>query len=43
MSVEQKLKPEDMPIVQDFLDVFLEDLPGLPPEKEIDFIINLAL
>ena len=42
VSVEQKLKPEDVPVVQDFLDVFPEDLPGLPPEREIDFVIDLA-
>ena len=42
MSVEQKLKPEDVPIVQDFLDVFPKDLRGLPPNREIDFVIDLA-
>ena len=26
VSVEQKLKPEDVSVVQDFLDVFPEDL-----------------
>ena len=36
-SIEHKLKLEDMPIVQDFLDVFPKDLLGLPPEREIDF------
>ena len=25
-----------------FLDVFLEDLPGLPSEREIEFYINLV-
>ena len=30
--VEQKLRPEDVSVVQDFLDLFLEYLPGLPPE-----------
>ena len=28
VSVEQKLKPEDVLVVQDFVDVFLEDLPS---------------
>ena len=28
---------EDVPVVRDFLDVFLNDLPGLPPKREIDF------
>ena len=33
VSVEQKLKPKDVPVVQDFLDVFLDYLPGLPPDE----------
>ena len=37
------MKPKDVSVVQDFLDVFLEDLPGLPPKKKIDFVIDLAL
>ena len=28
---------EDVPVVRDFLDVFHDNLPGLPPEREIDF------
>ena len=34
---------EDVPVVRDFLDVFPDDLPSLPPEREIDFPINLSL
>ena len=34
---------EDIPIVREFSDVFLEDLPGIPPNGEIDFHIELAL
>ena len=34
---------EDVPVVRDFLDVFLDDIPGLPPERELDFPINLVL
>ena len=33
---------EDVPVVRDFLDVFPDDLPGLPPEREIDFPIDLV-
>ncbi|XP_062118898.1 uncharacterized protein LOC133832595 [Humulus lupulus] len=36
-------RPEDTRIVCDYLDVFLEDLPGLPPQREIEFTIELAL
>ncbi|MDT9110877.1 hypothetical protein, partial [Escherichia coli] len=36
-----KLQPKDVPIVQDFLEFFPEELPGLPPEGEISFEIKL--
>nr|GEV44858.1 hypothetical protein [Tanacetum cinerariifolium] len=32
---------EDVPIVQDFPEVFLEDLPGLPPTRQVEYQINL--
>ena len=35
------LKLEDIPIVKDYLDVFIKDLPGLPPEREVEFTIDL--
>nr|GEW01325.1 putative reverse transcriptase domain-containing protein [Tanacetum cinerariifolium] len=38
-SEEKRL--EDVPIVRDFLEVFSEDLPGLPPTQQMDFQINL--
>ena len=34
---------EDIPVVREFPNVFLEDLPGIPPGREIDFYIELAL
>ncbi|XP_048228301.1 uncharacterized protein LOC125369566 [Ricinus communis] len=30
----------EVPIVKEFLDVFLEELPGLPPQREVDFEIE---
>ncbi|GKC58283.1 putative reverse transcriptase domain-containing protein [Tanacetum coccineum] len=33
----------DVPIVRDFLEVFLEDLPGLPPSQQVEFQIGLVL
>ncbi|KAM6543614.1 hypothetical protein CsatB_008061 [Cannabis sativa] len=33
--------PEEVKVVKEFLDVFPEELPGLPPQREIDFIIDL--
>ncbi|WMV45761.1 hypothetical protein MTR67_039146 [Solanum verrucosum] len=32
---------EPVPIVKEFSEVFLDDLPGIPPEREIDFGIDL--
>ncbi|GJX30220.1 putative reverse transcriptase domain-containing protein [Tanacetum coccineum] len=32
---------KDVPIVQDFLEVFPEDLPGLPPTRPVEFQIDL--
>jgi hypothetical protein len=34
---------EEIPMVQEFLDVFLDDLPGMPPERDIEFKIELQL
>ncbi|GKF11958.1 putative reverse transcriptase domain-containing protein [Tanacetum coccineum] len=38
-SDEKKL--EDIPVVKEFLDVFPEDLPGLPPVRQVEFQIDL--
>ena len=32
---------EEIPIVEEFPDVFQEEIPGLPPTREIDFAIEL--
>ena len=32
----------DIPIVSEFLDVFSEELPGLPPQREIEFAIDVV-
>ncbi|KAL0539688.1 hypothetical protein IC582_023904 [Cucumis melo] len=37
----EKLKPEDVPVVKEFLDVFPDELSGLPPDREIEFTIEL--
>nr|GEY93357.1 putative reverse transcriptase domain-containing protein [Tanacetum cinerariifolium] len=39
-SKEKRL--EDIPIVQDFLEVFLEDFPGIPPTRQVEFQIDLV-
>nr|GEW36791.1 putative reverse transcriptase domain-containing protein [Tanacetum cinerariifolium] len=38
-SDEKRL--EDVPVVKDFLNVFPEDLPGLPPVHQVEFQIDL--
>nr|GEZ73063.1 hypothetical protein [Tanacetum cinerariifolium] len=38
-SDEKRL--EDIPVVKEFPDVFPEDLPGLPPVRQVEFQINL--
>ena len=35
------MKPEEVPVVNEFLELFPEDLPGLPPDREIEFVIDL--
>ncbi|GJW68407.1 putative reverse transcriptase domain-containing protein [Tanacetum coccineum] len=38
----EKKRLEDVPIVRDFPKVFLEDLPGLPPTRQVEFQIDLV-
>lgn len=38
---EQKFKIQDVPVVNEFLEVFPEDLLGLPPDRELEFEIEL--
>ncbi|KAL5570732.1 hypothetical protein UlMin_020329 [Ulmus minor] len=39
---ENGLPANQVPVVQEFVDVFPEDLPGLPPDREIKFSIDLV-
>jgi hypothetical protein len=41
--IYEAIVPEikDIPVVCEFLDVFPEDLPGLPPERDLEFVIEL--
>ena len=38
---QEKLKLEEIPIVNKLFDVFPEELPNLPPEHEVEFSIDL--
>jgi hypothetical protein len=35
------VKPEDIPVVCEYANIFLDDLPGMPPDRDIEFIIEL--
>ncbi|KAI3751218.1 hypothetical protein L2E82_22266 [Cichorium intybus] len=39
---ERKKAVEDVPVVQEFPDVFPEDLPGIPLERQVEFRIDLV-
>jgi len=32
---------KDIPVVREFLDVFLDDLPDLPLDRDVEFLIEL--
>ena len=34
---------EQLPVVREFADIFSEELPGMPPERELEFTIDLKL
>ena len=40
---KEVLKLDDIPVVREFLDVFPEDLPGIPIDREIEFSIEVLL
>jgi len=33
---------EDIPVVKEYPNVFVDEIPGMPPLKEVDFCINLT-
>ena len=39
-QLDDRVNKED-PVVDEFLDVFPDDLPGMPPDHDIEFIIEL--
>jgi len=39
--VEASLDLASIPMVYEFLDIFPKDLPGLPPDRDIEFTIEL--
>ena len=41
-SEKGKMTMDDVSIVQEYLDVFLEELSGVPPERHVEFRIDLV-
>jgi hypothetical protein len=41
--VDGKLVGSNIRVVRDFPDVFPEELPGMPPDREVEFVIELLL
>ena len=35
------VRMEDVPIVREYPDVFPDELPGMPPDRDIEFLIEL--
>jgi hypothetical protein len=42
-AVKERKGPslDQYPVLSEFQDIFLNELPGLPPERELDFTIAL--
>nr|GEV75287.1 reverse transcriptase domain-containing protein [Tanacetum cinerariifolium] len=38
----ERKRLEDMPIVREFPEVFPEDLPGIPPARQVEYQIDLV-
>ncbi|XP_010527567.1 PREDICTED: uncharacterized protein LOC104804901 [Tarenaya hassleriana] len=39
---ESEVRLDETPVVREFPDVFPEELPGLPPERDVDFCIDVV-
>ncbi|GAU42269.1 hypothetical protein TSUD_81770 [Trifolium subterraneum] len=42
LKLEGRVKLEEIPVVREFSDVFPEDISDLPPEREVEFSIDLV-
>ena len=40
LNASPLLDLEDIPVVRDFPDVFPEELPGVPPDRDVEFVID---
>jgi hypothetical protein len=39
--IMKDIRLEDIPMVSDYADVFPDDLPGMPPDRDVEFVIEL--
>ena len=39
---KKEVNPSDIAVIREFMDVFPNDIPDMPPQREIDFTINLV-
>jgi hypothetical protein len=39
--IPEEFDGDNIRVVRDFLDVFPEELPGMPPDREVEFVIDL--
>ncbi|XP_073298488.1 uncharacterized protein [Primulina huaijiensis] len=41
VNTEVTMKLNEIQVVRDFPDVFADDVPGLPPDREVEFVIDV--
>jgi len=41
-KVEKRVEMQSIPVVSEFVDVFPDEIPGLPPKREFEFSIDLV-
>ncbi|XP_073051252.1 uncharacterized protein [Primulina eburnea] len=42
LNTEMEIELNEIEVVRDFRDVFADDVPGLPPDREVEFVIDLV-
>ncbi|MCI84352.1 cellular nucleic acid-binding protein, partial [Trifolium medium] len=42
LRVEEKTEVNTLPVVREFVDVFPDDILDLPPEREVEFSIDIV-
>ncbi|MCI86221.1 cellular nucleic acid-binding protein, partial [Trifolium medium] len=42
LRVEEKAEVDALPVVREFVDVFSDDILDLPPEREVEFSIDIV-